>query len=54
MNQKSEALKIASEIELAITCGFIGSAAQYQHLLLSAVSQLRAPHARVEELEKDR
>lgn len=51
MSKQPEPLKIASEIELAITCGFIGSAAQYQHLLLSAVSQLRALHARVEELE---
>ena len=53
MNQKSEALKTASEIELAITCGFIGSAEQYDRLLLSAVSHLRRLHARVEELEKD-
>jgi len=51
-NQQSETLNTASEIELAITCGFIGSSAQYQHLLLSAVSQLHRLHARVEELEE--
>ncbi len=50
-NQQSESLEIASQIELAITCGFIGSAAQYQHLLLSAVNQLRTLHARVADLE---
>lgn len=51
MSKQSETLKIASQIDLAITCGFIGSAAQYAHLLLSAVSHLRRLHARNQELE---
>ena len=50
-NQQPETLETASQIELAITCGFIGSAEQYEHLLLSAVSHLRRLHAINKELE---
>lgn len=53
MDQQPETIKIASKLKLAVTCGFIGSAAQYQNLLLSASSQLLGLHARVQELERD-